>query len=91
MFRMHDVATFLVRRDHRLARDLQELIELEYIDAATDPGRCRRLEQLRFALDAALADWFPDDQARGPASTVPRTVPRTTTRTTVRLDAASGV
>ena len=76
---MHDVATFLVRRDHRLAREIRDLIQLDDHDATVDPTEATRLARLRFALDAALTDWLDEEN---PLRTVTTTAGHEPTQTT---------
>lgn len=76
---MHDVATFLVRRDHRLARDIRDLIQLHDHGVAAHPDNAGRLVRLRLALDAALADWLDERPLPSVTTTAGNTEARTTT------------
>lgn len=76
---MHDVAAFLVRRDHRLAREIRDLIQPDDHGATVDPITTNRLARLRFALDAALADWLDD---ANPVRTVTTSAGHEPTQTT---------
>ena len=75
---MHDVATFLVRRDHRLARDIRDLIQLDDNGVAAHPDNAGGLVRLRLALDAALADWLDERPPPRVTTTAGETKPQTT-------------
>lgn len=57
---MHDVSTFLVRRDRCVAREIRDLSQRDDNAAPAHPEDAGRLVRPRFALDAALADWLDE-------------------------------